>query len=87
MKVANIVELENKNKTNELLRKGVKGEPIIITIRGKPAAAITALDEDGLEDFIIENSPTIRRKIAMVERDIKAGRTISLDEYLTQSGE
>ena len=64
----------------------MKGEPIIITVRWKPAAVITALDEDGLEDFIIENSPAIRRKIAMAERDIKAGRTISLDEYLTQSG-
>ena len=36
MKVANTVDL--KNKTNKLLREVMKGEPIIITYRGKPAA-------------------------------------------------
>ncbi|MFH1436114.1 MAG: type II toxin-antitoxin system prevent-host-death family antitoxin [Pseudomonadota bacterium] len=84
MKAANTVEL--KNKTNELLRKAMKGEPVVITFRRKPAAAVTALDEEELEDFIIENSPAIRRKIAMAEKDIKAGRTVSLDEYLSRPG-
>ena len=83
MKVANTVEL--KNKTNELLRDVVKGEPVIITYRGKPAAALTALTEDDLEDFILENSPSIRKKIAKAEEDIRAGKIISLDDYLTGS--
>jgi antitoxin (DNA-binding transcriptional repressor) of toxin-antitoxin stability system len=83
MKVANTVEL--KNKTNELLRDVVKGEPVIITYRGKPAASLTALTEDDLEDFILENSPSIRKKIAKAEADIRAGKIISLDDYLTGS--
>jgi antitoxin (DNA-binding transcriptional repressor) of toxin-antitoxin stability system len=83
MKVANTVEL--KNKTNELLRDVVKGEPVIITYRGKPAASLTALTEDDLEDFILENSPSIRKKIAKAEEDIRAGKIISLDDYLTGS--
>jgi antitoxin (DNA-binding transcriptional repressor) of toxin-antitoxin stability system len=83
MKVANTVEL--KNKTNELLRAVVKGEPVIITYRGKPAASLTALTEDDLEDFILENSPSIRKKIAKAEEDIRAGKIISLDDYLTGS--
>lgn len=85
MRVANTVEL--KNKTNELLREVVKGKPVIITYRGKPAASLTRLTEDDLEDFIIENSPAIRKKIAKAEADIKAGRVISLDDYLTDSKE
>jgi antitoxin (DNA-binding transcriptional repressor) of toxin-antitoxin stability system len=80
MKMANTVEL--KNKTNELLRTVISGEPVIITLRGKPAAAITPLTEDGLEDFIIENSPTIRKKIAKAEEDLKGGKVLSLDDYL-----
>ena len=83
MKVANTVEL--KNKTNELLRDVVKGEPVIITYRGKPAASLTALTEDDLEDFILENSPSIRKKIAKAEEDIRAGKIVSLDDYLTGS--
>lgn len=82
MKMANTVEL--KNKTNELLKRVVAGEPVIITLKGKPAAAITPLTEDGLEDFIIENSSTIRKKIAKAEEDIKAGRVISLHDYLME---
>jgi len=81
MRVANTVEL--KNKTNELLREVMRGNPLIITYRGKPAASILPLSEDDLEDFIIENSPSIRKKILKAEKDLKAGRVISLDEYLS----
>ena len=80
MRVANTVEL--KNKTNELLREVMKGNPVIITYRGKPAASILPLSEDDLEDFVIENSPSIRKKIIKAEEDLKTGRVISLDEYL-----
>lgn len=44
MKVANTVDL--KNKTNELLREVRKGEAVIITYRGKPAASLVALREE-----------------------------------------
>jgi prevent-host-death family protein len=81
MKVANTVEL--KNKTNELLREVMKGNPLIITYRGKPAASILPLSEDDLEDFIIENSPSVRKKILKAEEDLKAGRVVSFDEYLS----
>jgi prevent-host-death family protein len=85
MRVANTVEL--KNKTNKLLKEVMKGNPLIITYRGKPAASILPLSEDDLEDFVIENSPSIRKKILKAEEDLKTGRVVSLDEYLsTQKG-
>ncbi len=83
MKVANTVEL--KNKTKELLRGVMKGDPLIITYRGKPAASILPLTEDDLEDFVIENSPSIKKKIGRADADVKAGRVISLDDYLSRS--
>jgi len=83
VKVANTVEL--KNKTNRLLHDVIRGEPLIITYRGKPAASILPLSEDDLEDFIIEHSPAIRKKIAAAEKDMRSGRTISLDEYLART--
>lgn len=52
MRVANTAEL--KNKTNELLRNVIAGEPVIITLRGKPAAALTRLTEDELEGFVLQ---------------------------------
>jgi prevent-host-death family protein len=72
-----------KNRTNQLLREVMQGQPLIITYRGKPAASLLPLSEDDLEDFIIEHSPSVRRKIARAEEDLKTGKVISLDEYLS----
>jgi len=85
MRVANTVEL--KNKTNQILKSVMKGSPVIITYRGKPAASITPLTEDDLEDFVLENSPKIRKMIAEAEKDIKEGKTLTLDEYLGKRDE
>jgi prevent-host-death family protein len=85
MKIANTVDL--KNKTNKLLRQVMNGDPVIITYRGKPAASLLPLKEEDLEDFILENSPEIRKKIAKAEKDLKAGKVISLDEYLSRGKE
>jgi prevent-host-death family protein len=85
MRVANTVEL--KNKTNKILKEVVKGNPVIITYRGKPAASLTPLTEDELEDFILENSPKVKKMIAEADKDIQKGKVLSLDEYLTRVNE
>jgi prevent-host-death family protein len=83
MKVANTVEL--KNKTNKILREVMKGQPVIITYRGKPAASLTPLSDEGLEDFILENSPKIRKMISEAVKDVKEGKLTSLEEYMKAS--
>ena len=85
MRVANTVEL--KNKTNKILREVMKGNPVIITHRGKPAASLAPLTEDDLEDFVLQNSPKVRKMIAEAEKDIQAGKVVSLDEYLATLNE
>ena len=82
MRFANTVEL--KNKTNKILKEVMKGSPVIITYRGKPAASITALTEDDLEDFVLENSPMIQKMIVEAQKDIQAGKVVSLKEYLAK---
>lgn len=54
MRVVNTVGL--KNQTNELLRDVLAGEPVIITLRGKPAAAMTRLTEGDLAAFVLEHA-------------------------------
>ena len=78
MKVASIVDL--KNRTRKLLKQVMNGEPVIVTYRGKPAAAITPLSE---EDLVLEYSPKIRRIVLRAEADRKAGRVLSLDAYVS----
>jgi len=81
MKVANTVDL--KNKTNQLLREVMKGRPVIITFRGKPAASLVALKEEDLEDFILEHSPKIKKMVGQAEADRAAGRLIPFEQYLS----
>ena len=80
MKVANTVEL--KNKTNKILRDVMKGQAVIITYRGKPAASLTPLTEDDLEDFVIENSPKIRKMLKQAMSVVEQARLTPLDKYL-----
>lgn len=54
MRMANTVEL--KNRTNELLRDVIAGQPLIVTLRGKPAAALVPLTEHDLEGFVLRYS-------------------------------
>ena len=77
MRVANTVDL--KNQTNRLLRRAMSGEPVIITYRGKPAAVLTGLSEDDLEDFVLEHSPRVKRLVAEAEADRKAGRVVPVE--------
>ena len=85
MRFANTVEL--KNKTNAILREVTKGKPVIITYRGKPIASLTSLHEEDLEDFVLENSPRIRKMVMEAERDIRNANLIPFDEYLANADE
>ena len=85
MRVTNTVGL--KNKANEILRDVMKGNPVIITYRGKPAASLTPLGEEDLEDFILEHSPKIRKMIAQAEKDMEEGKVIPLSDYLAELDE
>jgi prevent-host-death family protein len=80
MRVANTVEL--KNKTNQLLKVVMKGEAVIITYRGKPAASLTPLTEHDLEDFVLEHSPRIKKMVAEAEAARLRGELVSLEDYL-----
>lgn len=51
MKLIGIREL--KQRTRQVLESVGRGQKVVITIRGKPAAAIVPLTEDGLEPFIL----------------------------------
>ncbi len=80
MKLINTVDL--KNHTNQILRQVHRGQPIAVTRRGKPYAALLPLTEEGLEDLIFEYSPRFRRLIAEAEADLKAGRTVTWEDFL-----
>jgi len=80
MKFANIRELQKD--ASGIINLVEKGQDVVITKRGKPAAVIYPLTEDMIEDYMIQHSPSIRRKIEEGLKDVKEGRVISIGDLL-----
>lgn len=49
----------------------LENEDVIVTKRGKPAAALVHLDEDLLEDFIIAHHPRLLPELDRAYREYK----------------
>jgi prevent-host-death family protein len=82
MKFANVREL--KAKTSEMLRAVEKGNTVLVTTHGRPTAMLVPVTEDDIEDVLLEHSPVLRRKIDEGLKDIRAGRTLPLSDYVAR---
>ena len=80
MKFANIRDLQRD--ASALISLAEKGEDVIITKRGKPAAVIYPLSEDMMEDYMISHSPSIRKKLAEGLKDAREGNVVSMSDML-----
>ncbi|MEW6162573.1 MAG: type II toxin-antitoxin system prevent-host-death family antitoxin [Nitrospirota bacterium] len=80
MKFANIRELQKD--ASGIITMVEKGQDVIITKRGKPAAVIYPLAEDMIEDYMIQHSPTIRKKIEEGLKDARDGRIIPIEDLI-----
>jgi len=76
MKTASIREI--KARFSHYLKAAEK-EDIIVTSHGKPRAVLHHLSGEDLEDYIISNSPEIKKKVEESYRDYleKGGIVIS----------
>ncbi|MBI5074667.1 MAG: type II toxin-antitoxin system Phd/YefM family antitoxin [Nitrospirae bacterium] len=80
MKFVSMRELQKE--ASAIVGLAEKGEDIIITKHGKPAAVIYPLNEGDMEDYLIEHSPSIRKKIEAGVKDARAGRVTSIEDLL-----
>jgi prevent-host-death family protein len=82
VKFTNVREL--KAKTSQMLRTVEKGNTVLVTTHGRPTAMLVPVTEDDIEDVLLAHSPQLRKKIEVGLRDIRAGRTMPLAEYLNR---
>lgn len=80
MKFANVKELQKD--ASGIISLVEKGEDVIITKRGKPAAVIYPLSEDMIEDYMVQHSPSIRKKIEEGLKDRREGKIIPLKDII-----
>ena len=74
-----ITIFEARNYFSRALKEAEK-DVVIVTRRGKPVAAIQAISEEDLEDYLLERS---EKFWDMVKRARK-GKSVSLDEVKKQ---
>lgn len=82
MKFTNVREL--KAKTSEMLRTVEKGNTVLVTTHGRPTAMLVPVTEEDIEDALLAYSPQLRKKIKAGLKDIRAGRTMSLSDYMSR---
>ncbi len=58
------------------------GRPAIVTRNGKPVAAIMAVDEEALEDFVLANAPEFVKAMRKADAELAAGETTALADHL-----
>jgi PHD/YefM family antitoxin component YafN of YafNO toxin-antitoxin module len=75
-------------KTHEILGKVRDDDQLtIVTFYGKPKYVIESVDADALAAAAIGRSPALRESMAEAERDLAAGRTRTLDQFIDRLSE
>ena len=82
MRFVNTVEL--KNHLNAVLSDVCHGETVVVTLRGKPAAALLPTTEDDLDQVLFERSAAVRKAVRQGLRDLNAGRFTTLKAYVVR---
>ena len=78
----NIREL--KGHLSAVIRRSRKGD-IVVTSRGKPAAVLHAISEEGLEDYLLAHSPRFLRSLQASSREYRRKGGISLEHLKAET--
>ena len=84
MPTIGIRELSN-NASSVVEEVARSGRPTLVTKNGKPVAALVAIDEDALLDYVLATSPEYVRTINSAQTEIALGnRGRDLEEVLAE---
>lgn len=61
------------------------GKATLVTRGGRPVVAMVPIDEDALEDWVLAHSPAVAASLRAADADLRAGRAMSLDEFLARN--
>lgn len=80
MRFVTISEL--KNEASAIVHQVEEGDPVVVVRHGKPRAAVIPLKPEEIDQLLFESSPTVRRVLREALSDLRAGRSVTLREYL-----
>ena len=56
-------------------------QPTLVMRGGRPVAALYPVEAEDWEDWVLANAPEFVASMREADEDLRAGRTITLDEY------
>lgn len=74
-----------KERTTSVLQAARKAD-VVITLRGEPKALLRRIKRDELEGLILLESKGVRHLLEQAVREIREGRTVSLEKLAERSG-
>lgn len=84
MRIASLADV--KAKLSAYVDECQTEGPIVITRNGKPVAVLLApQNNDDLERLLLARNPRFQALMAQAEESIKAGKTLSSDEFWRQA--
>ncbi len=83
MAMVNVREL-SRNTSKVIGAVARTKQPTLVTRGGKPVAALYPVEAEDWEDWVLANAPEFVASIREAEEDLRAGRTITLDEYFAR---
>jgi prevent-host-death family protein len=84
MPVVNVRELSRRTGVVISTVRRTK-RPTLVTLAGRPVAAVVPVDTAALEDWILAHAPEFVSSMATAEDDLKQGRTVSIAELLAET--
>ena len=85
MKTVNTIEL--KTHANRLLKRvSGKHQVVVITLRGRPCAALVPVSDETLADLLWEYSPEVQRSLQIAADELRLGKVQSLKAFAKRHG-
>ncbi len=78
----NIREL--KSQLSEYIRRSRKGD-VVVTSRGRPAAVLHSVSEEGLEDYLLAHSPKFLKSIEASYAEYRKKGGVSQSQLMAQT--
>ncbi|MBI1952555.1 MAG: type II toxin-antitoxin system prevent-host-death family antitoxin [Candidatus Omnitrophica bacterium] len=73
-----------KNQISEVIRRARRGD-VVVTSRGRPQAVLHAISEEGLDDYLLANSPKFVKSLEDSYREYRRKGGVSLKRLLAQA--
>ncbi len=77
--MASVGVRELKAKASQIIERSARGEPFVVTRRGRAVSVLLPFDVE-LEDLVLSEAREFVRMRERARREDRAGRTVALDE-------